>query len=56
MMSRRLFLSGAATASLGLGTVGFAHSQSYPQRPVKIVVPFLPGGGTDLVARTIASR
>jgi len=56
MMSRRLFLSGAATASLGLGTVGFAHSQSYPQRPVKIVVPFLPGGGTDLVARTIADR
>jgi tripartite-type tricarboxylate transporter receptor subunit TctC len=56
MMSRRLFLSGSVTASLGLGTVGFAHSQSYPQRPVKIVVPFLPGGGTDGVARTIADK
>src|SRR5262249_33076613 len=56
MMSRRLFLSGAATASLGSGTVGFAHSQPYPQRPVKVVVPFLAGGGTDLVARAIADK
>jgi len=56
MISRRLFLSGAAAASLGLGTVGFAHSQPYPQRPVKVVVPFLAGGGTDLVARTIADK
>jgi len=56
MMSRRLLLSGAATTSLGLGTVGFAHSQSYPQRPVRVVVPFLAGGGTDMVARTIADK
>ena len=55
MMSRRLFLTGVAGATCGL-TASSASAQSYPQRPVKIIVASLPGGGIDLVARTIADQ
>jgi tripartite-type tricarboxylate transporter receptor subunit TctC len=55
MMSRRLFLTGVAGAACGLAASS-ASAQSYPQRPVKIVVAFLPGTGIDLVARTIADK
>jgi tripartite-type tricarboxylate transporter receptor subunit TctC len=30
------------------------HAQTYPARPVRIIVPFTPGSGTDVVARAIA--
>jgi tripartite-type tricarboxylate transporter receptor subunit TctC len=56
MMSRRLFLSGIAGASLGLLAPGAATAQVYPQRPVKIITAGIPGTPFDLVARALADQ
>jgi tripartite-type tricarboxylate transporter receptor subunit TctC len=50
----RIFLAGIL-AALALHA-NFAVGQAYPARPVRIVVPFAPGGGTDVVARILAQR
>ena len=56
MMSRRLFLSGVAGASLGLSAPSAAIAQVYPQRPVKIITAGIPGTPFDLVARALADQ
>ena len=41
-------------ATLTLGEIGSAAALDYPTRPVRWVVPYTPGGGTDITARIIA--
>jgi tripartite-type tricarboxylate transporter receptor subunit TctC len=36
--------------------LGSAHAQSFPSQPVKIIVPFPPGGTTDILAREVANE
>ncbi len=53
-ISRRRLLAGL-TAALALGT-GPAVAQDYPARPVRIIVPFAPGGSADVFGRFLAQR
>jgi tripartite-type tricarboxylate transporter receptor subunit TctC len=54
---RSILLSAfALTLSLALPGVPAAHAQSWPSKPVRIVVPFSPGGFADSSARSIADR
>jgi tripartite-type tricarboxylate transporter receptor subunit TctC len=43
-------------AALALSLAGAATAQNYPSKAVRIVVPYPPGGGTDVVARTVAQK
>jgi tripartite-type tricarboxylate transporter receptor subunit TctC len=52
-LPRRQFLRLAAGATALPAVSGIAMAQSYPSRPVRIVVSFTPGGSFDITARLI---
>ncbi|MGO4329420.1 tripartite tricarboxylate transporter substrate binding protein [Cupriavidus sp. 2TAF22] len=53
---RLALLAGAATAVAALGAAPARAADDYPQRPIRMVLPYPPGGPTDLLARVVAVR
>src|SRR5262249_55930547 len=51
---RFLFLTAATSVLPVIG--GVARAQTYPQRPVRVIVPFSPGGPTDVFARIVTGN
>jgi tripartite-type tricarboxylate transporter receptor subunit TctC len=52
MIARRAVLAGAATLGIARG----ALADNWPSRPIKLVAPFAPGGGSDFTSRLVAEK
>jgi tripartite-type tricarboxylate transporter receptor subunit TctC len=55
-LPRRTFLQFAGAAVAAPALSGVATAQTYPSRPITMIVPFPAGGATDVVARILAER
>ena len=52
----RLFAVPLLGLACGLADLAQAGAQSYPDRPVRIIVPFAAGGTVDIVARIVGAK
>src|SRR5689334_2406241 len=53
---RRRNLLGAAVALALIGGTTVQAQESYPTRPIRVVVPFTPGGTSDILARSVGQK
>ncbi|MEC5406003.1 tripartite tricarboxylate transporter substrate binding protein [Paraburkholderia sp. MPAMCS5] len=53
---RRAFAAFAALALSTLCATSVAHADTFPDKPIHIIVPYVPGGSTDLLARVVAKQ
>lgn len=55
-MKRSSFIAAVFLIPLSFGVATFAVAENYPSRPIRMVVPYAPGGSADIVARRISDE
>jgi tripartite-type tricarboxylate transporter receptor subunit TctC len=55
-LNPRTFVTNAVAAILLLGNAGLAQGQAYPSRPITLIIPQAPGGGSDTIGRYMAEK
>jgi tripartite-type tricarboxylate transporter receptor subunit TctC len=55
-MTRREFISLLVGAAMILPTTTAGSAQPYPTRPIRLIVPYPSGGGTDIIGRVVGEK
>lgn len=55
-MKKRHLLRSLCAVTLAVASLGLAQAQTYPSKPVRLIVPFPASGATDLFARTLSQK
>ncbi len=56
MINRRQTLAIAAAATFGASSSVFSQAAKWPNKPIRVIVPFAPAGGVDLLSRFLADK
>ena len=55
-LDRRRFIGGATAAAVTIAAPRLSFAQAYPSRPVRVIIPFTPGGAPDVLLRLVAQK
>jgi len=50
------FFSTAVLLGIAVWPAGATHAQSYPDKPIRLIIPYSPGGGTDNLSRMVGNK